>query len=255
VAVGTAVILGSGTSNGVPMLGVRYSDAFLANPKNHRTRSSCVLLGPTGNLQIDCSPEMRLQLTREQIFDLEAVLITHTHADHVMGMDDLRSICVVGEKSVPVYALPRYQEDIRRIYPYAFADSAPGIWVPRFDLYDVPEVINVGGMEVRTFEVQHGKYPVTGVRVNDFAYLTDVNHIPPAAIEMLWGLETLVIDSVRHAPHPNHFHFDAAMAVIEELKPKKAFLTHLSHEFDHNSYEAGLPDHVRLAFDGLRIEF
>jgi phosphoribosyl 1,2-cyclic phosphate phosphodiesterase len=110
-------------------------------------------------------------------------------------------------------------------------------------------------MEVRTFEVQHGKYPVTGVRVNDFAYLTDVNHIPPAAIEMLWGLETLVIDSVRHAPHPNHFHFEAAMAVIEELNPQKAFLTHLSHEFDHNSYEAGLPDNVRLAFDGLRIEF
>ncbi len=212
-------------------------------------------MGPTGNLQIDCGPEMRLQLTREQIYDLEAVLITHTHADHVMGMDDLRSICVVGEKVVPVYSMPRYQEDIRRIFPYAFAETIPGIWVPRFDLMDVPEVIRVGGMEVRTFEVQHGKYPVTGVRVNDFAFLTDVNHIPPAALEMLWGLDTLVIDSVRHEPHPNHFHFEATMAVIEELKPRRAFLTHLSHEFDHNSYEAGLPENVRLAFDGLRIGF
>jgi phosphoribosyl 1,2-cyclic phosphate phosphodiesterase len=117
------------------------------------------------------------------------------------------------------------------------------------------EVIHVGGMEVRTFEVMHGKNPVTGIRVNDFAFITDVNHIPPTSIEILQGLDTLVIDSVRHAPHPNHYHFDATMAVIEELQPRRAFLTHLSHEFDHNTYEQGLPDHVRLAYDGLRINF
>ena len=113
----------------------------------------------------------------------------------------------------------------------------------------------MGGLEVRTFEVMHGKYPVTGIRVNDFAFITDVNHIPPTSIEMLWRLDTLVIDCVRHEPHPNHYHFEATMAVIEELRPKKAYLTHLSHEFDHNSYEEGLPDHVRLAYDGLRLEF
>ncbi len=237
------------------MLGIHYSDEFLANPKNHRTRSSCVLQGPSGNFLIDCSPELRLQLVREKIFDVDEVLITHTHADHVMGMDDLRSFCIVGQKSIPVSAIPRYQEDIRRIFPYAFAEVPPGVWVPRFDLKDVAPTIEACGLSIRTFQVQHGKYPVTGIRVNDFAYITDVNMIPPPAMEMLTGLETLVIDAVRHEPHPNHFHFEATMEVIAELQPKMAYLTHLSHEYDHDKYEAGLPPNVRLAFDGLQIDF
>lgn len=237
------------------MLGIHYSDEFLANPKNHRTRSSCVLQGPSGNFLIDCSPELRLQLVREKIFDVDEVLITHTHADHVMGMDDLRSFCIVGQKSIPVSTIPRYQEDIRRIFPYAFAEVPPGVWVPRFDLKDVAPTIEACGLSIRTFQVQHGKYPVTGIRVNDFAYITDVNMIPPPAMEMLSGLETLVIDAVRHEPHPNHFHFEASMEVIAELQPKMAYLTHLSHEYDHDKYETGLPPNVRLAYDGLRIDF
>ena len=253
MASGEAIILGSGTSNGVPMLGVRYSPEFLENPKNHRTRSSCLLKGPTGNFLIDCTPELRLQLTREEIFSVQEVLITHTHADHVMGMDDLRSFCMVEERSLPIYTLPRYQEDIRRIFPYAFSEVPTGVFVPRFDLYDAPEVLNSCGLTINIFEVQHGKVPCLGVRVNDFAYITDVNVIPDKVKCMLQNLDTLVIDAVRHKPHPNHFHFAATMAAIEELKPKMAYLTHLSHEYDHNSFEDSLPENVRLAFDGLRI--
>lgn len=252
---GTAIILGSGTSNGVPMLGVRYTPEFLGNPKNHRTRSSCVLMGPTGNLLIDCAPEMRIQLVREGIFSVQEVLITHTHADHIMGMDDLRSFCIMEQRAIPVTTLPRYQDDIKRVFAYAFADVPPGVWIPRFDLKDVPEVLHVGGLDVQIFEVMHGKVPCLGVRVNDFAYLTDVNYISPEVMSQLQGLDTLVIDSVRHDPHPNHFHFDATMEVIATLRPKMAYLTHLSHEFDHNSYEDQLPPNVRLAHDGLRISF
>jgi phosphoribosyl 1,2-cyclic phosphate phosphodiesterase len=255
MASGEAIILGSGTSNGVPMLGVRYSDAFLANPKNHRTRSSCVLQGPDGNFLIDCSPELRLQLVREQIYSVQEVLITHTHADHVMGMDDLRSFCIVEGRAIPIYAFPQHQADIRRIYPYAFAEVPPGVWVPRFDLYDVPSRLTTCGLALRFFEVRHGKVSVTAVRSNDFAYLTDVNFIPDEAKEQLQGLDTLVIDCVRHEPHPNHFNFDGAMKTIEELKPRLAYLTHLSHEFDHDVFQASLPSNVRLAYDGLRIKF
>jgi phosphoribosyl 1,2-cyclic phosphate phosphodiesterase len=255
MANGTAIILGSGTSNGVPMLGVQYPDAFLANPKNHRTRSSCLLQGPEGNFLIDCTPEMRLQLTREKIFSVQEVLITHTHADHVMGMDDLRSICIVEKRGVPVYAYPSYQEDIKRIYPYAFADMPPGVWVPRFELKDVPPVIESCGLEIQTFQVMHGRFPVVGVRVNNFAYITDVNFIPDEAKELLQDLDTLVIDAVRHEPHPNHFHFDAAMETIRELNPKHAYLTHLSHEYDHDIYNAQLPEDIWLAYDGLKISF
>lgn len=252
---GTAIILGSGTSNGVPMLGVHYTPEFLANPKNHRTRSSCLLQGPEGNLLIDCPPELRIQLVREGIHKIEEVLITHTHADHIMGMDDLRSFCIIEKRAIPVTTLPRYQEDIKRVFAYAFGDYPPGVWIPRFDLKDVEPVMHVGGLDIQVFEVQHGKIPCLAVRVNDFAFLTDVNFIPDDVMAKLQGLDTLVIDSVRHEPHPNHFHFEATMAAIAELKPKMAYLTHLSHEFDHNTYEDRLPSHVRLAYDGLKISF
>jgi phosphoribosyl 1,2-cyclic phosphate phosphodiesterase len=255
MASGEAIILGSGTSNGVPMLGIEYPEEFLANPKNHRTRSSCLLRGPEGNFLIDCTPELRLQLIREKILSVQEVLITHTHADHVMGMDDLRSFCIVEKRSIPVYAYPRYQDDIRRIFPYAFAEVPAGVWVPRFELADVPATIHSCGLDIHCFEVEHGKYPVVGVRVNDFAYLTDVNRIPEFAWNQLQDLDTLVIDAVRHEPHPNHFHVEATLEVIQALKPKRAYLTHLSHEFDHDCYETRLPDHVRLAYDGLRISF
>ena len=253
MAAGEAIILGSGTSNGVPMLGVHYSPEFLANPKNHRMRSSCLLKGPDGNFLIDCTPEMRLQLVRANVYSVHEVLITHTHADHVMGMDDLRSFCVVEDRAIPIYSLPRYQADIQRIFPYAFSEMPTGVFVPRFDLRNAPESLESCGLTIQIFEVQHGQVPCLGVRVNDFAYLTDVNFISDAVKAKLQYLDTLVIDAVRHEPHPNHFHFEATMAMISELRPKMAYLTHLSHEYDHNSFEDSLPPNIRLAYDGLDI--
>lgn len=235
------------------MLGREYPEEYLADPRNWRTRSSLLLKGPTGNLLIDCAPELRLQMARVREYDVEAVLITHTHADHVMGMDDLRSLCLKYQDAIPVYTLPPYQEDIRRIYPYAFREFPPGVWVPRFDLRDCPPVIEVGGMSVRTFVVEHGPTPVIGIRVGDFAYITDVSRIPAEAENLLQGLDTLVIDAVRLAPHPNHFHLDAALAEIRRLSPERAFLTHLSHDYDHEITEAGLPTGVRLAYDGMTL--
>jgi phosphoribosyl 1,2-cyclic phosphate phosphodiesterase len=250
----TCVVLGSGTSNGVPMLGVEYPEAYLANPKNWRTRASICLLGPTGNLLVDCAPELRLQMARERIYDAEATLITHTHADHVMGMDDLRSLCVKTKRDMPVYAWPRYQEDIRRIFPYAFAEMPPGVEVPRYDLRDVPPVIEVGGMQVQTMEVIHGKIPVVAIRVNDFAYVTDVSEIPEPAWSKLQNLDTLILDAVRIKSHPNHFHFHRAVEVAQQLGAKTTYFTHLSHDYDHDVTNATLPEGIRLAWDGLRIE-
>jgi len=247
------IVLGSGTSNGVPTLGVEYPEAYLANPRNHRTRASILVAGPTGNLLVDCSPEMRLQLTRERIYQVDAVLITHTHADHLMGMDDLRSFCMRTRRAMPIYAWPRYQEDIRRVFPYAFTDFPPGIEVPRYDLQDVPPVLEVGGMSVRTMEVMHGKVPVVALRIGNFAYVTDVSLIPDAAWDQLQGLDVLMLDAVRRAPHPNHFHLDRALKVAADLRPKRTYLCHLSHDYDHDQDEARLPAGVHLAFDGLRI--
>ena len=247
------VVLGSGTSNGVPTPGKEYPPEFLANPKNHRTRSSVVLCGPTGNVLVDCAPELRLQLLREGIGDIEACLITHTHADHVMGMDDLRSFCLKTGRAMPVYTSPRYQQDIRRIFDYAFAEYPPEIWVPRFDLRDVPETLVLGGLEIHTFWVDHGEWPVLAFRVGGFAYLTDVNHIPDRAMAKLHSLDALILDAVRYRPHPNHFHYERAIEVAQEIGAQRTYFTHLSDDYDHDRTNAELPDKIELAYDGLQI--
>ena len=246
------IVLGSGTSNGVPSIGIDYSEEFLANPKNHRTRPSIVIKGPSGNVLVDCAPELRLQLIRENIKRIEAVIITHTHADHVMGMDDLRAFCLINKKNMPVYTTPEYQNDIRRIFKYAFEDYPTGE-VPRFDLIDVPPMLDVCGLQIKVMTVMHGPIPVLALKVNQFAYLTDVSVIPPSVEEELMGLDVLILDAVRYKPHPNHFHFEEACRVAERLGARITYFTHLSDVYDHDKVEAELPSNIRLAFDGLKI--
>ena len=248
-----AIILGSGTSNGVPMLGVTYSPEFLANPKNHRMRSSLMLLGPTGNLLVDCTPEMRLQVTGQGITDIDAVVITHAHADHVMGMDDLRSLSMKSGQPVAVYTLPEHAETIKQIFPYAFKEFPDGILVPRFDLRPIPEHLHVGGMDIASFIVDHGKTRVIGLRVNDFAYITDVSFIPPAAEAMLQNLEYLVLDACRYKPHPNHFNMEQALVAAAGIGAKQTYFTHLSHDYDHELVNSQLPAGIELAYDGLKL--
>src|SRR6185436_8613980 len=183
-----AVVLGSGTSNGVPMLGIAYPPEFLQNPKNHRTRCALLLKGPLGNVLVDCAPEMRLQLLSAHVFDLDAVIITHTHDDHIMGMDDLRSFCIVQKRAMPVHTLPEHMPDIRRIYAYAFEEFPEGIEVPRFDLREMPPVLEMAGLKIDSMVVEHGSMPVIALRVGDFAYVTDVGAIPPEAEAKLQDL-------------------------------------------------------------------
>ena len=241
------------------MLGHEYPPGYFDNPKNNRMRSSLLVQGPTGNLLVDCAPEMRLQMTREKIYDVEAVLITHAHADHIMGMDDLRSLCMKTQRPIPVYTLPEYQQDIRRVFNYAFGDYPSGIFVPRFDLRDIPGdpegggVIEVGGLRFTTFFVEHGPKTVIGLRVGGLAYITDVSRIPDAAMPYLQDLSVLIIDAVRRRPHPNHFHFDKAIEVAQALGAKKTYLTHLGHDYDHDVTNAELPPEIELAWDGLGI--
>lgn len=248
-----AVILGSGTSNGVPTLGVDYPPEFLDQPKNHRTRPSLLVHGPEGNLLVDCAPEMRLQLLREDVRHVEAVIITHTHADHIMGMDDLRSFCLRSKRDMPIYTLPRYQDDIRRVFNYAFLPFPDGVEVPRFDLRDAPEELELVGLTVKLRVVEHGPWPVLAVLIGKFAYVTDVKSISPSVLDELRGLDTLILDAVRYRPHPNHLHFDAAVELALELGARQTFFTHLSHDYDHDVVNATLPPGIALAYDGLRI--
>lgn len=248
-----AVILGSGTSHGVPSLGVQYSPEFLANPKNHRMRPACLLRGPGGNVLIDCGPEIRLQLLREQVMSLEAVILTHHHADHVMGMDDLRAFTQRSGLPMPIYANPLTQEQVRRIFPYAFRSPDREVEVPRFELHDLPDRLHLAGLPIEIFWVLHGDLPVAGVRVGSFGYITDVSEIPPEASRQLEGVETLVVDAVRRKPHPTHFHLERAVEEVRRLGIPRAFFTHLSGVYDHEATNAELPPGMALAFDGLRL--
>lgn len=247
------VVLGSGTSTGVPVLGVAYPQSFLANSKNHRLRPSVLFIGPGGKVLVDCTPDMRTQLLRENVQDLEAVIVTHTHADHIMGMDDLRAYCLKAKRSMPVYSLAIHQKSIHNVFGYAFQSFPEGIEVPRFDLRDLPLELELAGLNFKFGTVWHGEMPVTGIRVGNLAYVTDVKLVPEESEWLLVGLETLILDCVRLKPHQNHLNLEEAMALIERFKPKQTYLTHLSHDFEEGATE--LPEGVALAWDGLRIEF
>lgn len=254
------ILLGSGTSSGVPVLGVDYSPEFLANPRNHRTRPAILIKGPQGNVLVDCGPDLRMQLLREGIKQVDATIVTHTHADHIMGMDDLRSFCLRTGRDMPVYTLPRYAEDIRRVFSYAFGEFPVGIEVPRFDLREVdlsaekPLHLEICGIAMTWMLVWHGPWPVIALRIGDFAYVTDVKLIPEAAWDNLQGLDTLILDAVRRRPHPNHMHFDEAIEVAQRLGANRTFFTHLSHDFDHDVTNAALPPNIQLGFDGQRFQ-
>lgn len=239
----------------MPTLGVDYPQSFLDNPKNWRTRPSLLLKGPEGNLLVDCAPEMRLQLLNAGVKMVDAVIITHTHADHIMGMDDLRSFCLRSGKDMPVYTLPAHQADIRRVFAYAFAAFPAGIEVPRFDLKDAPDRLNLVGLSLDLFEVMHGPtMSVIALRVGDFAYVTDVSEIPPAAMSQLRGLGTLVLDAVRYNPHPNHIHFDRAVELAQEIGATRTVFTHLSHDYDHDLVNRNLPTGIELGYDGQTLD-
>lgn len=249
-----AIILGCGTSHGVPMVACECAVCTSNVPKNQRTRCSVVILGDEGTLLVDAPPELRLQLVRERIHRVNAVLITHSHADHIMGLDDVRRFNELTGAPMPVYGQPQTLKDIRRVFQYAFEppmQESGGL--PSYDLRESSDALSVADIRVVLFEVLHGKLPVLGLRVGDFAYLTDVSEIPDAALRHLEGLGTLVMDATRRAPHPSHFHLEKAVEVALALGAKRTFLTHLSHDYDFETTNAELPDGIELAHDGLRI--
>jgi len=245
-------VLGCGTSHGVPMIGCECRVCLSDNPKNNRTRSALYLKGDGCSTLIDAPPELRLQLCREGIAFADQVILTHAHADHVMGLDDLRRFNDVTGRPLPIYAQEPVLEAVRRIVPYALqAPDKVGGGVPSFELYEAPAMLDP---EIELFEVMHGTLAVLGVKVRGFAYLTDVSEIPSVVKERLMNLETLIVDATRIAPHSTHYHLEKALQVIEELGPRLAYLTHLAHDYDYDEWAGRLPAGVALSYDGLQIE-
>jgi phosphoribosyl 1,2-cyclic phosphate phosphodiesterase len=252
----TFLCLGSGTSHGVPMIGCRCAVCRSADPRNQRTRCSGLVRVGDVALLIDTSTDLRAQALRHGLEHLDAVLYTHAHADHLHGIDDLRSFTLRQRAPLPCYGDAATIRLIRERYQYIFADPELRLrWsIPRLDLRELSGPVDIAGVPVIPVPLLHGRLPVLGFRIGRFAYLTDCSEIPPASWELLRDLHTLVLDGLRPRPHETHFSISQAVDVVARLAPTQAYLTHLTHDVDHGPVEAQLPAGVRLAYDGLQAD-
>jgi len=254
---GKMVLLGTGTSVGVPCLGCECDVCTGGHPRNQRTRTSAILGLPEGNLLIDTSPDLRTQLLREKIAIAHAVIYTHEHADHLHGLDDVRLFPFILGHAIPLYAAQGVEDRIRRVFDYAFSGrehTHPGA-VPQLELRHLEEKpFRVLGADVIPVPLVHGpNCRVLGFRFGNVAYCTDTNRIEQESMNLLRGLDVLILDSLRMRPHPTHLSVPEALDIVEELQPKKTYLIHLSHELDYTTFHRELPDNVHLAYDGLEI--
>lgn len=249
-------LLGTGTSMGVPMIGCRCSVCTSLEPRNQRTRAGAAVRTPGGGFLIDTPPELRLQLVREQIDAIQAVVYTHAHADHIMGLDDVRIFGYKLKGPVRLYCEADVERVLHNTFSYAFDDPPPGNQHSRPQLEFVRigcEPFELAGVVVRPFRLLHGRTPVLGFRIGNIAYATDCNAIPDESWPLLEDLDALVIDALWEEPHPTHFNVTQALEVIERVQPKRAFLTHVSHRLDYDATNARLPSNVKLAHDGLQL--
>ena len=246
-------VLGSGTSTGVPVLGCRCPVCRSLLPQNQRTRCSALLRWDGHAVLIDTATDFRQQALREELDQVDAVLFTHTHADHVHGIDDLRTFTMRGT-TIPVYASAPALATIRRVFGYIFVDESEPGYRPRLSLHTVHGPFRLFGREVVPIPLVHGHGEALGYRVGRLAYLTDCSAIPPASMALLEGLEVLVIDALRFTAHASHLNIAGAVAAAQAIGARRTLLTHLSHEIDHFRHSAGLPDGIEFAYDGLRLK-
>jgi len=253
---GQLVVLGSGTSVGVPAVGCGCPVCTSDDPRNSRTRSSVILGLPQGNLLIDTTPDLRTQLLREKIGIVHAVAFTHSHADHLFGLDDVRLFPLYLGHAMPLYCNAEVEDQIRRSFDYAFTDQEPthvGA-VPQLAFVRIgQEPVEVLGARLLPIPLIHGRFNVLGFRVGNVAYCTDTNGIPESSWPLLRGLDTLILDALRPRPHPTHFSLQEAIEVAQRIGARQTYFTHLTHELGHAETEAKLPPGMGLAYDGLRV--
>jgi len=252
--IGRATFLGTGTSHGVPMIGCGCATCTSGDPRDRRLRPSILIEITDGpSLLVDTAPDLRAQALRHDIRRIDAVLFTHPHADHLLGLDEIRRYNHLQRAAIPCFGDPGTLAEVRRVFAYAFEPRQVGGGVPRLELVPVIGPFLAAGARVTPVPVLHGQLPIHGYRVGAFAYLTDCSAIPDGSWPLLDGVELLVLDALRHNPHPTHFTVAQALEVIARVRPARALLTHIAHDLRHAETSAALPAGVELAYDGLVV--
>lgn len=249
-------VLGCGSSTGVPIIGCHCSICTSTNPKNHRLRTSLLITHNEQNVVIDTSTDFRLQALRYNINKVHSVLFTHHHADHVHGLDELRIYTNRHKYRIPCYAKKETLVHLKKIFFYIFdKNTQVGGGIPQVELIEVEEPFYASDIKITPIEIFHGKLAINGYRFSDIAYITDCSKIPDHSKTKLRNLKLLFINALRPEPHPTHFGISEALNVIEELRPKRAVLTHLGHAIDFETTQKSFPENVCLAYDGMEFNF
>ncbi|MDP2963198.1 MAG: MBL fold metallo-hydrolase [Sulfurimicrobium sp.] len=251
------IFLGTGSSAGTPVIGCGCDTCLSTDPRNQRTRCSIALRMEDGAvLLVDTGPDLRLQALRENLTRVDAVLYTHYHADHLNGLDDLRSFCHLQRQPIPVYGNEATMQGIVQRFGYAFPRHEQHHWdKPVLKAHAIDASFVAGGVNVVPVPVMHGKhYEILAYRIGNMAYLTDVSDISPASLEKLRGLDYLLLDCLRYRPHPTHFSMEEAVAWAEKIGARETYLIHMTHELEFSELSALLPANVRPAYDGLRLQ-
>jgi len=249
------VILGTGTSQGIPIIGCGCPTCTSKNPKDKRLRVSVYVETKGLKLLIDTSIDFRQQMLVNKITDIDCVLFTHHHVDHILGMDDLRQINQKHHKYVDIYGNKLTLDEIKITFRYALNDlliSYKCVPLVNFN-YIKNESFKIRDVEITPIEVMHGELPILGYRINNFAYITDCSSISDKELEKLYNLDILIINALRRAPHPTHFNLEQAIEVAGRIKPKRTYFTHITHDILHDAVNSSLPDGIQLGYDGLEL--
>lgn len=251
----TLTVLGSGTSMGVPTIGCDCAVCHSSDPHDKRTRPSVMIEYGGHIVLIDTTPDFREQAIREGITRVDAVIYTHTHADHILGIDDLRPLSFHHPNKIPLYARPEAAEFLRDMFRYIFDPNYKFGGIAQLELINVDGPFELFGVRVEPVSVIHGEAEINGYRLGSAAYLTDFSDVPKKSLKQLQNLDILFLDALRHKPHPTHSTVENSLRIVEQLKPKRAFFTHICHDLPHAATNAVLPDNVRLSHDGMKLEF